>query len=307
MPSACIPLNSTSDINCGSGGVACFSCGIREACINGACVAVDAGLSGRIGDPCRTASDCDKVLNGYSGGPAFCKTAAMVVDGINPPTAGFAYPGGYCTRRCYGSTQCDPGSCVTTLGRYGDGENICLASCKYFPCRPGYFCLDFGTAAAPDPLCVVAGADGGAPERWDAGLPMPSVVIGASCSADSACRPPDNGVCRAALPDGGPAGFPGGFCSASCTMAIDDAWCGGDAGLCTGYVQAWPDGPEVHRVCERKCNPQLGSAECRPEYYCVRLYQYWYPTLGRCVARCTYPGVNCPTYQTCNATTGECQ
>ena len=306
--SACIPLNSTSSITCGSNGSACQACGAGQNCSSGACVTPDAGSSGGIGDACSVNGDCVNVPTTSGGGPAFCKKNAMVFDGVNTPTNGYAYPGGMCTRRCTSNTQCGTnGRCVFYLGFLGDMENVCLASCASAACRTGYICVNFGTTAQPLPLCIVAAPDGGLMDEWDAGRPANDNVMGQSCANDVACQPPASGTCiPALLPDGGQSGFPGGSCTADCSMATFDTFCGSDAGACVPSAYSTAQGPLVLWSCERLCNPLQGNTGCRTEYYCDAIYGTAYPDYGICTPKCTNAGITCPSGTACNTTTGVC-
>lgn len=277
-----------SGLACGLNGAACSACP-SGLCDTGVCVPVVG--SGKIGDPCTVDADCRAVplQAGYS---AFCKTRTV--------PGGLAYPGGYCTRRCVGSFQCPRAVCGLFLGPQGEVENICLASCGMSGCRLGYACFNFGTMASPAPGCWLL--PGGAPPALlDAG-PGASGAAGGPCTSDQACRPPDDGTCTPELgSDGGPTGYPGGECSASCALALSDAWCG-DGGSCIGSVGPSDSrGPTVDWRCERTCT--TGGSSCRAGYVCA---PFTTTTSGACVPSCTNPGFGCGA-RACDAATGLCQ
>jgi hypothetical protein len=304
--STCIPLANTSAINCGINAAACAACGAGQICGGGYCLLPDGGSIGGVGDSCNQPSDCVNVPTGNSGGPTFCKKNAMVFDGITLST-GYAYPGGYCTRRCTQDAQCGSGArCIYYLGLLGDLENICLAQCgpsTAFPtCRPGYLCVSFGVAS----LCVVAAPDGGIYE-WDAGRGANDNVMGMGCNNDATCQPPPSGACTpATYPDGGPTGYVGGSCSADCSMAVSDEWCGRDAGTCVPAAYSTSQGPLVLWSCERICNPLQGNTGCRSSYVCEQQYAQ-YPDYGVCTPSCTNAGYVCPNGTSCTVGSGLCQ
>jgi hypothetical protein len=231
----------------------------------------------------------------------------MVFDGVNLSN-GYAYPGGYCTRRCYTQAQCgSTGKCIYYLGILGDMENICLSTCTgpgtQGSCRSGYICAPFGTSTGN--LCIVAGADGGYMDDFDAGPGANDNVMGQSCANDQACQPPASGSCIPETFDGGPTGYIGGSCTADCSMSVSDEWCGHDAGTCLPAAYSTQQGPLVIWGCERLCNPMNGNTGCRTSYVC-ELQNPSYPDYGVCHPNCTNAGYQCPS-GTCNATNGLCE
>jgi len=293
-PGMCLSVSQQSSFNCGLNGFPCQSCAPGYTCAAGACVQLpDAGpTSGAVGDPCTIDADCSAVPS-IPGAPAFCKQRTV--------PGGVVYAGGYCTHRCTGASQCPGGLCAYFLGSLGELENVCLAGCgATSPCRPGYQCIDFGSTSSPAPACWVW-PDGGFPPEADAGPGVSGAAAG-PCTDDLACRPPDTGWCAVEqLPDGGSTGYTGGECSASCALAMSDAWCG-TGGACVGYLGPTDArGPTVQWVCQQGCT--TAASTCRTGYVCT---PFPGSASGLCMPRCSNPGYSCRFF-TCNPTTGLCQ
>jgi len=267
---------------CGSGGSQCVQCLTSQTCQTGAsggtCITVKL-----VGDACATNTDCATVGSG-----ALCKLATG--------NGWYPYPGGYCTVVCSDGGVCPTNSeCLltSTVTPYGETADYCLRTgCGSFAdCRAGYNC--FGTAAqttATNFCWIDPPADAG-------------YAPGAACSATSnPCGPPPGtGFCiPATLTDGGPTGFPGGFCLADCTAASANSipnYCG-DAGIClnTGNFS----------VCEPSCaSPMTGRSTCRANYVCTNGGISGGP--GFCESNCANPGNGCPTGFTCSAMGYCCQ
>ena len=306
---ACIPLNQTSTVNCGANGAACATCGGGQNCTAGACVTPDGGGStGGVGDGCNTASDCPNVPTVSGGGPTQCKKNALVLT-TSGYVNGYAYPGGFCTRKCTSSTQCGTdGRCMYFLGFMGEAENICVPKCASKACRQGYMCVNFGSTTSPFEGCIVAGADGGFMDEFDAGTPATDYVMGSACGSDGQCQPPASGECltpNGLLPDGGVSPYQGGSCTADCTMSTFDEWCGADGGACVPSAFSSSQGPIVFWTCEAKCNPQATST-CRTGYVCDQVYTSL-PDYGICIPNCNNAGFGACSSGTCNATSGKCE
>jgi hypothetical protein len=106
---------------------------------------------------------------------------------------------------------------------------------------------------------------------------------GATCTVDADCKEAFlGGAARDCVPpyrpDGGPSGWPGGYCSnAGCISYLD---CPGTTGSCgaDGY-------------CYNTCFPaNLGQGNCRPGYVCSNDLTVDGGTFALCVPDCRNPG-----------------
>lgn len=124
----------------------------------------------------------------------------------------------------------DGGSCG------GQGASCCAGG----QCFLGLSCAN-GT-------CEVGAPDGGTQKDGGTSGTLP---IGSACTVNSQCL---SGSCRIA-------GFPGGYCTRSCTTSSDcpgGARCGADPGDSTGQS----------RLCLASCAPSGSAATCRNGYVC---------------------------------------
>ncbi len=121
----------TDRTNCGGCGVVCAT---GQACAAGVCAASSFGA------PCATSIDC--------GSDLFCLPA------------GFGWTGGYCSRACATSGDCDTASQCVDDGRV----RFCLRRCvARTDCRDGYQCIPVAVGSVCAPSCtarpdVVCGA-----------------------------------------------------------------------------------------------------------------------------------------------------
>lgn len=300
----CTPPQQTSKVNCGKGGEVCKACQTGEECVNGVCETPMAAAS--VGSPCSIDLDCADIEVSPDeqtlGVTPFCKTHMLNLDVVGGQ--GFEYPGGYCSKRCgFINNSCGTGAqCLIALGFFGEYENVCRKTCtQHSDCRTGYICAGLSSTLA---VCLPATSSDGGLATIDGGPPHTGAA-GGPCTADSQCKPPDNGICLEATEvDGGVSGFTDGMCTAQCGavagLTLGDAWCGTN-GACNAYGVAVNDGkgPLVIWQCEQGCNPDGGGVACRTGYVCN--------ANGACVANCTVPGAGCNAPRTCNATTGLCQ
>ncbi|HEY0880050.1 MAG TPA: hypothetical protein VGD87_00905, partial [Archangium sp.] len=310
----CVPLSRTSVVNCGSAGAACRACNMGELCTNGACVVPDAGVAA-IGSACNADTDCAGIAitarDTQYGIRPYCKKNSVDVTTANG--VGFAYTGGYCTKRCgfeetATTSSCGTGNdCAFYLGDLGEAENACFKVCTGdADCRADYYCLPTSNTSG---LCLPQTTlrtlpDGGLTlNSVDAGPGFPAEA-GAACADDTACQPPADGIC---LEESLDAGYIGGACTAECTAALVGSWCG-TGGVCNpqGFLSNDNKGPIVRWFCERGCGTLADGGivgTCRPGFVCDR------PTnpFGYCIPNCTNSGVTCGMGETCNATTGLCQ
>src|SRR5712692_7226624 len=180
---------------CGSSGNACVQCRLGRSCTDNSCV--------QVGSDCTSDQDCISLDPS-----AVCKLST---------TYGTPYPSGYCTKSCVGGC---PGNsvCVAPPRQYGEYDRFCWKKCgDPSDCRAGYDCYSVGLS---DSACWLSPLP-----SPDAGPPAPPDLMGAACAS------PDDGFCNfERTPDGGPSGFPGGYCSAPCDIS-PDIHCGTN-GIC---------------------------------------------------------------------------
>ncbi len=295
----------TSHTNCGANGSTCMACGIGQECVSGVCTSGDAGstAAGAVGGACTLDSQCTAVPKTLTS-PPYCKTTT--------DTGSATYKDGYCSRRCTANTDCGTTSgvqnlCIYYLGPNGEPDNFCLQGCGTVSttCRDGYACYNFGDTMKPAGGCWLVDSVGKPPPVYDAG---PGAVgnAGGACTTTAQCGSANNFFCiAAALPDGGPSGYPGGQCVGDCSLRLDPAWCG-DGGACLPYLG--PSDTRGQRIvweCSQGCNPAATAPNtCRPGYVC----DVYNTTAGTCVPDCrnNFAGW-CGTNSTCDATTGRCK
>lgn len=295
----CAP--GVTDAICGTNGAACEACASGQSCVGGSC-----GTGASVGAGCTSDTDCglaQTALDRQYQIRGFCKKESLDLLG----QGGFAYPAGYCTKRCaFEDNSCGAGNvCVYLLGFIGEYENQCMKLCTDTPdCRGGYGCVSLDSSTK---VCLPFRADGGLPLVVDAGPGFPAAA-GPACATAAQCRPPSSGFCfLESLSDGGPSGFAGGACSADCGavayLASANEWCG-TGGVCNPYGFSTNEGlgPIVLWQCDRGCGAGW-DAGCRSGYVCD-------PATvgpGACVPDCHNPGVRCSTGTNCSDTSGLCE
>jgi hypothetical protein len=281
--------------------------------------------TGNVGDPCVSDTDCAAVdTSDMNGGPAFCdKQEIQILPGATQATPGHPYPGGYCTRQCYASSQCGTGfSCGFYGGFWGEALNICYKMCDVdTDCRSGYSCLAI-LSTSPSGFCIPSNLPDGGIGVFDAGPGPARSTIGKNCTKDTDCQTETKyGFClKGTLPDGGMSGYGTGECIADCTMTADDGWCMGlpefaqaDGGArCDAIAVNDQNGaPLVEWECKKGCTT---AADCKAGYHCAA------DGFGDnvCEPNCDNPGaantcgaMGCLTSwgcftATCNATTHDC-
>lgn len=243
---------------CGPVGSACTLC--ESACVKQQC----APAAVLVGDPCTSDSSCAGLGRG-----AYCRLHT---------TGGVAYPGGFCTLPCEGTSASCTGisDCVSFPTRFGESVRLCAPTCHPRGCRAGYSCYD-GLSWNGASLC------------WIDPPPATSLTaaIGSPCLDASDCGP--GRVCQRPY-DGAHTGYYGGYCTSSCTPG---APCGNGSDVCVteGGVS----------LCRAPCSVPGRQAECRTEYVCeAGAAGNW------CASSCTW-GRTCPQGKTCNRTTGDCR
>jgi hypothetical protein len=264
----------------------------------------DGPLGRVVGDTCTSDGDCDgvDVTTNTMGGPAICqKQQTQLFPGATQAMAGASYPGGYCTRQCYEDTQCGDGNlCGYFGGEWGEALNICYHGCSVdTDCRTGYLCLTVNPNGQPTGVCIPSNLPDGGVAFFDAGTPPTRGTVGKACTADLDCQTGSAyGRCIKSTNavDGGASGYPDGYCTADCTMAVADSWC---MGLSTAHASdggAWclpmlftdtSNVPFVSWQCIAGCAP--GGTDCRAGYDCAAngLFSTSTSTLNSCEPDCT--------------------
>lgn len=219
------------------------------------------------------------------------------------------WPDGYCSKSfCATDEECsaDGGALCLTFAYSGGAENRCLQRCGVntprdggaADCRSGYACASF----------TVVYADGGEGPSSD-GICLPPLAppperTGAPCTTDPECAVPTGAIADCIKPttvDGGPSGFPEGYCSRLGCGA--DSECAADGGgICLGLSA-------TETACYQLCaTGGGGQSTCRTGYICRSYVQAdaGLSVEGFCVPRCDSPGASCPTGSTCDPAGGDC-
>lgn len=168
---------------------------------------------------CRNDGDC---TTGFT-----CKTEA-----------GSGWSGGFCTRTCSRSSDCEANAAPGTVGicAMHDGEQICLREClNGFDCgREGYTCLQLDpndTSEMPARVCRPSCTEssctfGSRCNAWtgrcqaeSAPLPPPGQDVGESCMQNGATNNCRSGDCVPAQNTRGVyTGWNNGYCTSACTL-----------------------------------------------------------------------------------------
>ncbi|MDP3499220.1 MAG: hypothetical protein Q8S33_02760 [Myxococcales bacterium] len=316
---------------CGSRGAACVGCSFGFQCISGACVATGTGTGGGFsgvgggstaggvggntaggvgggntagGSAVGGGSSAGGSAGGSTaGGSAGGSTAGGSAVGGGSSAGGSAVGGGGSAGgSAVGGGSSAGGSAVgggSAGGGSAGGSAGCSASCAGCclngVCQPGNTtgaCGARGVACfgcSTNQFCQ-AGACTGA-NTGD---------TGATCTVSADCKVAFlGGAARECVgpynPDGGPSGWPGGYCSNSgCDSFLD---CPGATGSCSN------DG-----FCYNTCFPaNAGQGNCRPGYVCSDAQTVDGGTFPLCLPDCRNPGSRwCGPTGTCGAL-GYCQ
>ncbi|MDP1826888.1 MAG: hypothetical protein Q8L48_26685 [Archangium sp.] len=278
---------STAD-RCRTGGYACYNLsGGSQACWISPIPPQDAGTpADKVGNACAADGECQ-----------------------NPPEIGGAcltrefnynWSGGYCTKLdCLESSECGTDGGQLCLELTAAGDSACVVKCAnpgdggQSTCRNGYIC---------DSLFF---SDGGlSPNGFCSPPPAPiPTSIGGACTVDMDCSIPAGAIADCfppTLPDAGPSGFTGGYCTRfGCTV---DGECGTN-GACFGIGG-------TNTACFQTCpSSDGGQTTCRPGYVCnsFGLADGGQSLDGLCDRACNAVGAPaCPTGQVCNMNTGYC-
>lgn len=269
------PQNQSASI-CGLQGALCASCAPGQQCRNGACTSVcDAqtcpgGCCGSTG--CQMPSD---------------RQCGVLGQQCVPCPVGFRCVNGACSgcgpQTCMGcclNGQCSAGTSSAACGILGQA---CLACPIGTSCQGGV-CAPF----LPD-----AGFGGGAGGGGGTGN---NINVGTACGADTECQPPLNQFC---LPGTGTTGYPGGYCTATCSANLPCT-----TGICVTETVFGVSASTCKSFCFA---PGGGQDVCRSGYVCAT-GSTPLPLIGWCRPRCENGGLaSCPAGTTCNANTGYCQ
>jgi hypothetical protein len=179
------------------------------------------------------------------------------------------FPGGYCSEFCdLAMPDCAGDAVCAQIGLSTNG--VCLDGCVgNGDCRPGYTCQDKGY---PKTVCMVPpetscndGTDNDSNGLYDCEDPscqaLPDCVPGAKaagqpCSLSNECFSGSNDpLCISSVNPG----WPGGYCSEVCDLALDD--CFGNS-QCVDALNF----PSGHGQCLHVCS---APADCRSGYACL--------------------------------------
>lgn len=200
---------------------------------------------------------------------------------------------------------CPAGCCLNGLCLSGSPSACGIFGSVCVTCLPGQACVNgmcsggtgggFGGGGGGFGGGVGGGIGGGA----GGGGGSTGVAVGTACTLDTNCQPPFTQRCLPAQIGGGSSGYPGGYCTATCSPTTPCA-----SGVCITETLA---GSTVSS-CKAQCpNPGGGQSTCRTGYICA-VGSSSGSTVGWCRPRCENGALaTCPQGTVCNSTTGYCQ
>jgi hypothetical protein len=193
---------------------------------------------------------------------------------------------------CIGFTEDDPNLCVQKCADSTDGGQS--------TCRNGYECQPYVTSLP----------DGGRQQSTDGFCVPPEAPIpesiGGACTVDMECSIPTGAIADClppTLPDGGPSGYTGGYCTRFDCSADTD--CSPDGG-----AQCFGIGGNATACFQTCASSDAGQSTCRSGFVCepYTLADGGLSQDGVCDRACNAVGAPaCPTGRTCNMTTGYCE
>ncbi|MBL8922805.1 MAG: hypothetical protein JNJ54_28405 [Myxococcaceae bacterium] len=262
-----------------------MGCGLGFQCLAGACVASNTGVGGGF-SPSGGGTAGGSVAGGSAGGSVAGGSAGGSVAG---GSAGGSVAGGSAGGSVAGGSAGGSVAGGSAGGGSASCASTCMGCCLNGVCQPGTNSGACGTrgvacfACSTNQFCS-AGACTGA-NTGDTGA---TCTFNADCKeallggATRECVPPYR-------PDGGPSGWPGGYCSNSgCDSFLD---CPGTTGSCG-----------IDGYCYNTCFPaNLGQGNCRPGYVCSDDLTVDGGTFALCVPDCRNPGyAGCGPGRTCS-------
>lgn len=263
----------TTDSECGEGGqcsvpagsdrgMCLSSCHLQSECRTGyVCVGGGSGTGTPIAGSCEPMQAAEQLGDRVAG--RACASDGDCLGGSCASTSpvGAAYPGNYCTGRCWADSDCgEGGGCIAPAATSSAGW--CYETCSAdTDCdRSGYRCMQLspsfkGCFPAPKPL-----EDG---------------TTGKACKSDDDCGG-QSGTCVTELPFGTFSGYediaaPGGYCTLKCSL---DSECGTGA-QCVSHLSKGG-------LCLKQCATR---ADCREGYGCELHGKYNMPEDKACVPR----------------------
>jgi hypothetical protein len=203
------------------------------------------------------------------------------------------YPGGFCSRVCTSSSECDPGiQGVAGICTLVGSRRMCMREClNGFDCgREGYTCVDVTSSISVcQPSCSPDGCGAGARcnvwtsrcEPLTAPDPPPGRANGEPCTAAGAMSECRSQLCiRATDQSGAYSGWNNGLCVSACTIPLGyssgNFWNGEEfpqSNCPTGSV-CFPNGSYSERdqgLCLQGCR---SDSDCRASegYFCRRTF-----------------------------------
>jgi hypothetical protein len=240
------------------------ACDVQADCRSGfVCAGAVQGSAISVSGACHPVRQPDQLAD-HTAGRA-CQVDADCSGGTCSGTnlLGTAYPGNYCTARCYEDAQCGQGGvCLWT--RNSDALGYCLAGCNAdADCgREDYGCWDMTDGSRVLHAC------------YPLKRALPDRRAGQPCAEDADCGGPP-ATCAKQLPFGGLAtneliDVPGGYCTQHCSL---DRECG-EGAQCINYGTSGG-------LCLATCT---SDTTCRVGYACFPHFRNLDESAAVCVA-----------------------
>ncbi len=194
---------------------------------------------------CQSGFTCSNFNCVATGGPTATGSACTAQTSCAGAIAPFCvsnpnFKDGYCSSQCQFDNDCPSGSHCDQKNTSGTGS--CLKNCaSNTDCRPGYLCYDGDGDGMGSKECLPAGTGSG--------------TVGATCGGVYDCAGGTNGICHLASD-----GWPGGYCSETCTAILGIGFCPTGSTCHGGGLLGTDEGS-----CQKDCTT---SAQCRSGYTC---------------------------------------
>ncbi|MBI3201289.1 MAG: hypothetical protein HYZ29_07060 [Myxococcales bacterium] len=237
-------------------------CKTDEVCAQGACVKItpDAGSDASADAQPDVATAClgkqpSPTAGGHCGCSADCDSSEVCLDEVST-----GVPGGQCMRACSGTTCPGDLLCLEFTPGMADSDGCARKCTTSKDCPSGQICqtLESGGPLVCMPLCQ-SDSDCPAVKKCDpySGFCLATPKYEGSKETGEACA--DDKECKSELCLAGIAAFPGGYCSAFCSLEKQGCPQGSHC------MPIWSDVGD-QGLCLKKCTD---VSECRPEYGCV--------------------------------------
>lgn len=242
-------------------------CKTDEACQQGACVKIqsDAGADAAADTGADTGPLClgkqpSPTAMGHCGCTSDCEGAEVCLDEVSN-----GVPGGQCVRSCVGATCPADLLCLEFTPGMADSAGCARKCATSGDCPTGQICQ---TLVSGGPLVCMAlcqsDSDCPAVKKCDPylGLCLANPQYKGTKETGEACV--EDGECKSEVCISGIAAFPGGYCSAFCSLEKQGCPSGSHC------MPIWSDVGD-QGLCLKKCTD---VSECRPEYGCVGNSQF---------------------------------